>query len=460
MILPALKPTARSANSTTIDVYLRGDTGAIGPWGTSAYGAVSHTRYEKFKGPGTLEKWQFNGKAYQELGDRGFVSVAFHYNQNRNFFYNNFINLAQFNGTVPYFENDKACALPTGVNGTVQNENTGSTFVRSDGTVGTGSCTNYAGLRINPSDTGNVRVNFSYDLTDNLVLTVDPTFQYVMANGGGFTTISERDDRLDQNNANNAAACAAGANLNGGVDLNGDNDSCDTVAIYTPSNTNTRRYGVLASLIWDMDESNRFRLSYTNDYGRHRQTGEAIDFRVTGDPAEVYAGKEDWGNPALRVLGLDNSFYRSRDRFSLAILNQFAVDYFGEFFDDAMSVSLGVRAPQFKRELNQYCYSQNGSSNVLCTTQTATTTLANGNVQFAGARQPVRCAVLDRVQLRQGSAERIGRLRFRRQQRLRQLLGTDRRAAYGQPLHRFAPRRDNDATDRLQRRGSRVHQEL
>jgi iron complex outermembrane recepter protein len=368
--------------------YLRGDTGAFGPWDTTAYAAISHTRYEKFKGPGTLQKWQFNSKVYQELGDRGFVSMAFHYNRNRNAFYNNFVNLAQFNvgynRTGGYFENDAACALPTGVNGSVQNENTGATFVRSDGTLGTGSCTNYAGVRINPSDTANVRVNFAYDLTDNILLTVDPTFQYVMANGGGFTSISERIDRLDLNITNNAAACLAGANLNGGIDLNNDNDSCDTVSIYTPSITNTRRYGVLASLIWDMNESNRFRVSYTNDYGRHRQTGEAIDFSVTADPAEVYAGKETWGNPALRVLGAGGSFYRSRDRYSLAILNQLAVDYFGEFFDNALSISLGARAPQFKRELNQYCYSQNGSTNVLCTTQTPNATLSNGNVTFGG----------------------------------------------------------------------------
>lgn len=365
-------------------VFLRGDSGEIGPWGTTAYATASHTRYSKFKGPGNLEKWQFNGKVNQELGDRGFVSVAFHYNQNRNAFYNNFINLTQFNAGGPFLENDKACALPTGVNGTVQNENTGSTFVRSDGTVGTGSCTNYYGLRINPSDTGNVRVNFSYDLADNLTLTIDPSFQYVMANGGGFTTISERDNRLDQNNANNAAACTAGANTNAGVDLNNDNDSCDTGAIYTPSNTNTRRYGVLASLIWNVNDNNRLRLSYTNDYGRHRQTGEAIDFSVTGDPSDVYAGKEGWGDDSKRVFGRDGSFYRSRDRFSLAILNQVAVDYFGSFFDDALTISIGARAPYFKRELTQYCYTSNGTSTVLCTTQAISTTLANGNVQFAG----------------------------------------------------------------------------
>lgn len=365
-------------------VFLRGDTGEIGPWGTRAYASVSKTRYSKFKGPGNLDKQQYNAKVYQPLGDKDFVSAAFHYNRNRNAFYNNFATLALLKAGGPFPENDRACTAPVGVNGVAQNESTGATFVKSDGTTGTGSCTNFAALRINPSDTANLRFNSSFTLADNLTLTVDPSFQYVMANGGGFTTISERDDRLDQNNANNSAACLAGSNLNLGVDLNGDGDSCDTAAIYTPSNTNTRRFGLLSSLIWKFAEDQSLRLSYTLDYGRHRQTGEATDLGLAQIPAEVYGGKQGWGNDALRVFGLDGSFYRSRDRFSLAILNQLSVDYVGSFFDDTLSVMVGARAPQFKRELNQYCYTQNGTSTVLCTTQPVATTLANGNVQFTG----------------------------------------------------------------------------
>ena len=372
-------------------LFVRLDSGEIGPWGTKAYVTGSTTEYNKFKGRGSLEKQQYNFKVYQPLSGNDFISIAGHYNRNRNAFYNNTANLAKnaagetvLDTRGPFPENDLACSAPAGGNGTAQNENTGATFLRYNNTTGTGSCTNFYALRINPSDTANIRINSSFDLTDNLTLTVDPSFQYVMANGGGFTTISERDNRLDQNNANNAATCLAGANLNGGVDLNGDGDSCDTAAIYTPSNTNTRRYGVLASLIWKVDDNNQLRLSYTNDYGRHRQTGESIDLPSNSVPSEVYGGKEGWGEESLRIKGLDGSFYRSRDRFSLAILNQISVDYFGSFLDDALTIGIGARAPQFKRELTQNCYAQNGSTNVLCTTQPVATTLANGNVQFAG----------------------------------------------------------------------------
>lgn len=390
-------------------VFARFDTGEIGPWGTKAYATVSSTKYNKFKGPGELEKQQYNLKVYQPLNGNDFISVAAHYNRNRNAFYNNSATLVKdINGKTvldrrgPFPENDASCSPVLGVNGTPQNEASGASIITAAGAAATGSCSNFYGLRINPSDTANIRINSSFALTDYLTLTVDPSFQYVMANGGGYTLISERDDRLDQNTANNNGAfnptvsatstsmtpltpvqCVTAAFLTTGVDLNGDGDTCDFAALYTPSNTNTRRYGVLASLIWKVDDNNQVRVSYTNDYGRHRQTGESIDLGTNSQPREVYAGKESWGDPALRVVGRDGSFFRTRDRFSLAILNQLSVDYFGSFLDDSLTIAIGARAPQFKRELNQNCYSQNGSSNVLCTTQPVTTTLANGNVQFA-----------------------------------------------------------------------------
>ena len=387
-------------------VFGRVDSGAFGPWDTTAFLAASYTNYQKFKGPGELEKKQYNGRVYQELGDNGdFAALAFNWNENRNNSYNNANNLRTFNqGLRP--ENDKACFAPEGVDGTVQNEANQSTAITYfGGTLLNTTCTNASDLRNNPSNTGSIRGNFSYHLRDNLRLTIDPSFQYTIANGGNFTLVSERDDRLDQNGLNNGTIAAALPCTNPlvnrtGVDLNGDGDSCDNVALYIPSNTNTRRYGVLSSLIWDVTDSQRLRLSYSNDYGRHRQTGEATRVKFGGTPINVFGGVKNWGDEDARIIGRDGSYLRTRDRFSEAILNQVSLDYRGQFFDDALTVMVGIRAPFFKRNLSQYCYSQNGSSNVLCTTQTpvaftstvnattglttATTPITNGNVGFVG----------------------------------------------------------------------------
>ena len=73
------------------DNYMRGllrvDTGEMGPWGTKAFVALSHQEYDKFKGPGELKKDQFNAMIRQDFENENFISLAFHYNRNRNAFF-------------------------------------------------------------------------------------------------------------------------------------------------------------------------------------------------------------------------------------------------------------------------------------------------------------------------------------------------------------------------------------
>ena len=363
------------------------DSGEVGPWGTSAFLAASYTNYDKFRGPGELEKTQYNARIYQDLGSGNFVSLAGHWNTNRNHFYNN-ITLADVRANGYGFDQDKQCIRVAAVNGTPQNETNQNSVVTSQDVTRTNtSCTSYYNVRINPSDTGNIRAQSGFDLGRGFRLTFDPFFQYTVANGGGFTVLSERDDRLDQNTANNAnvttaAQCQAAAVRTTGVDLNDDGDTCDQVMTYTPNTTNTRRYGFTSSLLWEIAENHRLRTAWTVDYGRHRQTGEGTFVDAEGDPLNVYGGKETWGGP--RIFGRDGSFYRGRDRFSIASLNQIAFQYRGDFMDDRLHVDAGLRIPFFKRELNQFCYSQSGSTNVRCTTETPIASPTTpGNLRFA-----------------------------------------------------------------------------
>jgi iron complex outermembrane receptor protein len=349
--------------------FIKGETGEIGPWGTRAFISGSWTKYDKFKGPGELDKRQFNARVYQPIGDNGdFASLAFHWNRNRNNFYNN-PTLSDYKNFGYKFDEDQICTRLTPGPG-AQNENN-NIIVDFLGNQKIGSCTNYYNLRINPSDTGNIRGQFKYHLRDNVIFTFDPNFQYVLANGGGFTVLSETDNRL----RGKAGPTAPGK------DLNGDGDTLDSVTTYSPNNTNTRRYGINSSLIWDINPDHHVRLAYALDYGRHRQTGEFTFTDPAGNPLDVFGGKDGHGP---KIFANDGSWIRTRDRFSIATLNMVAAEYDGHFLDNAVEVRAGVRAPWFKRELNNYCFSQNGSTNVLCTTQPIGSTLPNGNVTFAG----------------------------------------------------------------------------
>ena len=359
------------------------DTGEFGPWGTRAFVAGSYTDYDKFKGAGELKKTQFNARIFQPLRDNGdFVSISAHYNKNRNAFYRN-PTLAQYQQFGYTFDNDIQCNRPTPTNGRIENEAVGRpappvvapanvawpTTVDSRNNIIDSSCTNYFGVRINPSNTANIRGQLKYHVLDNLIFTLDPNFQYVLANGGGFTAVSETDNRL------RGAAGTTGP----GRDLNGDGDTLDTVQLYTPNNTNTRRYGINSSLIYDFSESQHFRVAYSLDYARHRQTAEFGPVDIGGNPLNVFGGKDGQGP---KIATNDGNFLRGRDRFSIAQLNMFAAEYFGRFLDNKVEIRAGLRAPFFKRDLNQFCFSQNGSTAALCTTQPIANTLLTGNVQF------------------------------------------------------------------------------
>ena len=93
---------------------------------------------------------------------------------------------------------------------------------------------------------------------------------------------------------------------------------------------------------------------------------------ATARVENVFAGRE-----GDRIYAADGDIIRGRDRYSVAELNQFALEYRGQFLDDKFTATVGVRAPFFKRELNQYCYTPDGGT---------------GNSGTIGSRRAARCA--------------------------------------------------------------------
>ena len=348
-------------------VFGKLETGDLFGTGVRAFITAAAARNDKFRGVGQIDKQQYNFRVYKELDGDDFISLAGHYNQNRN---SSFRALSLAQADLDYrtngrftFDNNPLCARATPGAG-AQNENTGTPqastvipsnqFTTFNPPVPAGldnSCSNYAGVRINPSNTGNLRFNSKASLTDKLTLSLDLGYQYVLANGGGFTTLSE------------TAFQARGGLVPAGRDLNGDADTLDTVAFYAPNNTNTNRYTVLSSLRYDFSEDQYLRVAYAFDYGRHRQTGEWARLNAIGDPTNVFGGRTN----VLQVTDANGYFLRGRDRFSIATLSQVSGEYRGKFFDNTVELMVGLRAPFFKRELNQFCYTVAATGNPLCT---------------------------------------------------------------------------------------------
>lgn len=355
-------------------MFAKIETGDLNASGLRAWVSASRaTNDNPFNNYGKVNKQQYNFRVYQPLSGDDFISLAGHYNQNRNNFFgslplridgnrtvgsgsgNRFPNNAderQYNINYP-------CIIPNGVAGTADVASTcGTEFDR----------------RYNPSNTGNLRLNSRFTLADNLVLTIDPSYQYVKANGGG--TVTAQEGLRDINPAGGTASvatcrttptsatntCVAGY-LGGtpffGRDVNGDGDTLDAVTAMAPSQTQTHRIAVITGLRWEMNDTSTLRFSYTYDRARHRQTGEVGLLGVNGEPLDVFpvnAGLKDANGVVLQ----------KRDRLSYAILHQVAAEYRGEFMDNALVVTAGVRVPFFRRNLTQNCATSSAGGFVEC----------------------------------------------------------------------------------------------
>ena len=336
------------------------DTGDLTGLGTKAFVSGSWTNYDNpFNNYGKVEKKQFNARIWQDLGDNGdFIAIAGHYNENRNNFFGSF-NILDIRERIEaddkesrFYEINYPCTVdaPTAGVRDIDN-NCGAEFDR----------------RYNPSNTGNIRGASRFSLAENVTLTIDPSYQYVKANGGGDEELLEQ--RCFYADVNGRIRCTTEDNgtqgytgfLGGGYyfgrDLNGDGDTLDEVTGHDPSQTQTDRYAVISNLIYDINTDHRVRLAYTYERARHRQTGQTSVALRNGEIADVFPIND----PLLTADGFE---LNKRDRKSFTILHQVSGEYRGEF--GPLTAVLGLRAPFFTRELNQYCYTTTASGFVDC----------------------------------------------------------------------------------------------
>ena len=374
--------------------FARVDSGKFGPWGTSVFGSFSYQGYDKFKGPGKLKKMQANLKLYQDFGDIGWFSIAGHFNVNRNNAYYSpnyaqdasLLTASQLSGSTDIIKdangNYVATSRPngTGYNTSGWDRDYAATCAYTAPTAGVADSTmtscapsstsGWYKLRINPSDTGNIRFSSLWHLVPGLTLTADANMQYVLATGGTMTnTLSENDAKLKGTSTGTGTiastttpyGCVAGV----GCDLNGDGDVRDSVLVMSPSVTNTRRYGFSSSLIYRLTEDQTIQAAYTLDWGLHVQTGRNGLINPTNGFYNPFGPVANDGKYA--VVSADGTPVRYRDRKSYAVMNQVAFDWEGNWLDGMVQSSVGYRIPFFERRLNQNCYEQSGSSTAFCT---------------------------------------------------------------------------------------------
>ena len=334
------------------------DTGELTSWGTRAFVSASTSKYDNpYNNYGKLNRQQYNGKIYQPLGDNGdFISVAGRYNQDRN----NFFGSLALNQNFP----DKKSERKYNINVPCETD-TPQAGIRDL----SNSCGTEFDRRYNPSKSVNVRGNSRFTLADGVVLTIDPSYQYTKANGGGTV-------RAEEGTFNIAGVPYTGSFITSptgtsatpyfGRDLNGDGDTLDQVIAMNPSQTQTRRYAVIAGLRWQISDNHLVRISTTYDHAFHRQTGEMGLLKANGEPIDVFPVNDPLeSGTTLGASTTDGVPLEKRDRKSQAILKQIAGEYVGSFLEDRLTLNAGVRAPFFTRKLDQRCFTINTGSNAV-----------------------------------------------------------------------------------------------
>jgi iron complex outermembrane receptor protein len=354
-------------------VFAMIETGNLTSFGTRAFVSASKASNDNpFNNYGKVNKQQYNAKIHQPIGSDGdFISLAGHYNQNRNNFFGS-LPLRTDAGRVvgpqtanrfPTNNDERRYLINFPCN--VDTPQAGVADAPAPTTLVTGSsCGTEFDRRYNPSNTGNIRLASRFT-AGQFTFTVDPSYQYAKANGGGTVTAQEGAVR-DINPAGGTASVAdcrtapTAANRTcvsgylGGVpyfgrDVNGDGDTLDTVTVLAPNQTQTHRYALIAGVRWDIDDQHAVRVGYTFDRARHRQTGQVGQLQINGEPEDVFPVND----PLADVTG---TTLQRRNRLSYAILHQAWGEYRGELVDGRLVLNLGLRAPFFKRDLNNYCF--------------------------------------------------------------------------------------------------------
>lgn len=323
------------------------DTGMLNSSGTRAFIAASNQRdHNPYDSGSKINKTQLNAKILQPIGSgKDFVSFNAFYVRNRGQHFNDFT-LATFpDSSTNTSLKPPECTTTVPVPGAKDTAN-------DCGQTSKG----YYGYGQNPANILRLHVNSRLTVAPGVIVTLEPNYEHTEANGSGQVVATEGNYNLYLNGTPTPIyGYIGGKPYFGGVDLNGDGDTLDTVLVDAPSNTVTKRYGVIANLIYQISPSQEFRVNYTLDHARLRQTGEVGLIGPDGRPLSYF--------PAHHPLDdASDTPIEKRNRLSYSVLNQVAAQYRGEFLDNRLVLDAGLRVPFFSRKLNNYCVSESSGN--------------------------------------------------------------------------------------------------
>jgi iron complex outermembrane receptor protein len=302
--------------------FIRADSGRFADNKVKVFASLSHTQADKWKGPGNAKKDHLDAAFRWDLDSDNTILGSVLYNKaiNNNLYT---MSVAQLNANGYSWDYS-----PTFTPGHLA----GGAGAQKE----TGPTPQYYKLSVNPFENAIASFSGSFKLASETYLKVQPYFWY------GFGTGGNQQAAMLETSFLNTATGKTGA----GVDLNGDGDTADTVIMARSSVTKTQRPGVTAEINTTLG-NHQVRAGIWYEQADHRQTQPAVGVSASGEPYDIWLRDGQTRRP-------DGSTYQGRDWRSISTAYQLYVSDNMSFMGDKGMLSLGVRAPQVKRDLTNY----------------------------------------------------------------------------------------------------------
>ncbi len=302
--------------------FARIDTGRFADNKVKVLASVSHTQADKWKGEGGAKKDHLDAAFRWDLSEDNVILGSILYNRAVN---NNFssMSLSQLNTNGYKWDYSPRFSghLPA-VTGVAQREANPSPA--------------YYKLSVNPFENAIASVSGSFKLANETYLKVQPYYWYGFGNGGTQQFL------LSETGFLNTATGKVGA----GVDLNGDNDTLDSILVARSSITHTQRPGLTAEISTAIN-NHQLRFGVWYERAEHRQTRPAVPVSAGGESSDIWLRDGLFRRP-------DGSSFSDRDWKTISTAYQFYANDTFNFMGDRGVVSVGVRAPNITRDVTNF----------------------------------------------------------------------------------------------------------
>ncbi|MFG6487422.1 TonB-dependent receptor [Roseateles sp. BYS78W] len=316
--------------------FVRVDSGRFANDMAKVFLSYSHAEADKWKGVGKAKKDHIDAGFSLDLNEDNHILGSVLYNRmvNQNI-YN--VSLAQLNANG-YGYDYAATFTPLKTPGPGAQTDVAQNPI-------------YYGMALNPFKNVIASVSGSFKIAQDTYLKVQPYMWYGFGNGGWSQTILTESTMP----------------IGGAVDINGDGDTLDKVAVARASVTKTNRPGVTGEISTTMG-NHYLKVGLWYERAQHLQTQPAVKINADGTPADI------WLQDGC-IKRADGTCYEGRNTKTISTAYQVYLNDQITLLNDRAFLNLGLRLPHVERNVTNYANE----------TGVPTYTLANG-VYTAGPR--------------------------------------------------------------------------